>query len=216
MRVVLSPYRAQPARVEAQVAVTRELERVAPVFAADSATRAFSRAHALNEAARMAGDWTCAYVTDLDKIPCRLSQIREAFGVAERHGAYVVARTSLRYLTRKGTHQCLDGLRPCLCEYDEEVGVSWDDQFALRRDRWDEIGGFDERIVGYGGSGVAFAAAAGTLFGREMVEGASVHLRHPQVRGRRRAIDRNGPLVDRYRVADGDEAAMRALLAEQR
>ena len=63
---------------------------------------------------------------------------------------------------------------------------------------------------------VAFAAAAGTLFGRDTVEGPMFHLWHPPIGKRREMIDRNASLVRRYTTADDDPVAMRRVLARPR
>jgi hypothetical protein len=50
----------------------------------------------------------------------------------------------------------------------------------LRRDQFDELGGMDERFVGWGFEDAAFDAAATTLLGEsERVEGPVWHLWHP-------------------------------------
>lgn len=174
------------------------------------------RARALNAAARAAGGWDVAFVSDADKTGLYASQITEAAERAYRTGRYVVGRDRLVHIDRRRTLAILDGVLPIEGMARLRSVLTWDGWFAIRRDRWDELGGMDERISGYGGQGVAFAAAAGTLFGRDVVEGPVFHLWHPPVGKRREMIDRNASLVRRYTAADDDPVVMRRVLARPR
>lgn len=81
---------------------------------------------------------------------------------------------------------------------------------------WDEVGGYDERFVGWGGEDTAYARACGTLGTVGRVRGELVSLWHPHVPKAERYADASRLLTERYRAAAGDVAEMRRLLGEER
>lgn len=212
---ILVPYRAgDPDRDAAWEFVGGQLDRLGLTVVTGDSEGGWCRSQALNRAARDAGDWKVAFVTDADQVGT-LTQIPRALTAAFRTGSYVVPRDRLFYLTKQQTRKVLSG-ELTLGEFNDEITefttMLWDGWFAIRRDRWDMLGGMDERIHGYGGQGVAFAAAAGTLFGRLRIAGDTFHLWHRQTRNRRRWIDRNAELVRAYHDADGAPLRMRRVL----
>jgi hypothetical protein len=89
--------------------------------------------------------------------------------------------------------------------------ISWSCAIAIRRDAWDQLGGFDERFRGWGWEDMAFQSAACSLVGHERIEGDVFHLWHPRSPGAGKAGQagaapsddaiRNAQLGRRYMVA---------------
>ncbi len=176
----------------------------------------FDRTRARNDAARRAGDWDVALFADADIVLDSLSQAYKAIETTYEHGWYTVAYSHLRYLTDEGTRAAIAGDPPFRCEYDEHVANTWECCFAVRRDYFDMVGGFDERFQGYGGQVAAFFYAYATFAGRERIQGDAYHLAHPPVdRTQDTNFKANLKLAERYRAAVDNEDAMLALLEER-
>lgn len=188
-----------------------------PIVVGDSLTPQFERAQARNIAAREAGEWDVALFCDADIFLNRIDQAEAAILRCYRTGAYTVAYSHLHYLTEDGTRNVFRvGVDPTHFDWDEVVAHTWECCFAVRRDVWDEVGGFDERFLGYGGQVAAFFYAAGTLAGRERIYGSAYHLAHPLVnRDLESNFEANCRLADRYREAVDDPAAIREILRER-
>jgi predicted glycosyltransferase involved in capsule biosynthesis len=76
---------------------------------------------------------------------------------------------------------------------------------AVPRKLWDEVGGFDERFVGWGGEDNAFWHACTVISGAEpaRVPGYAYHLWHPAASNKRDAQYRtNRELWRRYSAAN--------------
>lgn len=90
--------------------------------------------------------------------------------------------------------------------------------FALTPDAYRTAGGFDPRFVGWGGEDTSLACALNTLVGRPARLEASVwHLHHPKSKIAAQIGRPSGPnerLNRRYLRAEGDPAAMSALIKE--
>lgn len=199
--VILVPWRpSTPERVTIWKHVRTELSKTGlPIFATDSPGE-WSRSVALNRAAKR--NWDVAYVTDADKAVESPAQILHALATAYYTGRYTKAADILYYLDEHG-------------DIGEEV-KTWEDQFAIRRDRWDELGGFDERFVGYGYQGIAFVAAASTLFGKASISGPGYHYEHPvDHKTRLEDLRMNQDLIRSYHQATDDPEAMRGVLCSR-
>jgi predicted glycosyltransferase involved in capsule biosynthesis len=182
------------------------------IFEGDS-EGSFSRARALNVAAERAGDWDAGLICDAD-VYVAASQADRALACALQTGTYTVAHSEIRYLGSEATLRVIEhgrDIRSVVAE--ETVGETWESCFAIRRDLWDQVGGFDERFHGYGFQGVAFFCAAATLGGRERIEGLAYHLAHPYVdRSAEPHFAANSELADHYLAAVDDPEAMLAVL----
>lgn len=177
----------------------------------------FQRAYARNLAAELAGAWDVALFTDADIILDSLDQADAAIMRTWRTGAYTVAYSHLHYITEDGMKNLLKGLPPSHFDWDEAVAHTWECCFAVRRDVWDQVGGFDERFRGYGGQVAAFFYAYATFGGRERIRGSAYHLPHPLVdRSQDKHFEANKRLAERYRAAVDDVHAMREILGEKR
>lgn len=202
-----------------------------PVVLGESPRGAFNRSAAINDAAQ--GDWDVAIVLDADVI-LEPDQLRAAITVAATSERLTFAFEEYCGLTPHMTSRILS---------DEPVRNQWSPKpqwqspdvwrrggvrfrsvvhessvVVVPRGLWDELGGFDERFVGWGQEDVSFAQAARVIGGGQMrIPGTVWHLWHA------RSVDRNEhlgnyranqALGDRYRATTEPEA-MRALLAER-
>lgn len=215
--VILVPFRSDGAEREANWGNVREnLATVGiPIVEGNNTGRIFERSRARNIAAEFAGNWDVALFCDADILAPR-QQIESALMRSYITGAYCVAYSHLHYLTKLGTEQRLRGTYPADCDSDESVGLTWECAFAVRRDIWDTVGGFDERFRGYGGQVAAFFYAYATFGGRSRINGNAFHLDHPLVdRSKEKHYEANCDLASRYLAAVDDIPAMRDLLRER-
>jgi glycosyltransferase involved in cell wall biosynthesis len=216
--VILVPFRTDNAERQANWDnVHKNLATLGiPIVEGDNKGRVFERARARNVAAELAGNWDVALFCDADILVPR-DQLEAALMRSYLTGAYVVAYSHLHYLTRKGTEQRLRGggvnSHPEFCESDEMVGLTWECAYAVRRDIWDTVGGFDERFRGYGGQVAAFFYAYATFGGRSRINGNAYHMDHPLVdRSKEKHFQDNCDLTATYLAAVDDIPAMREVL----
>lgn len=216
--VVLVPHRADSReRAENWNRVCAEWQRTGlNIHVCDHEGEPFSRSRALNEGAQAAGSWNVALVTDSDLLLADTErQANEAIKHA-RAGYYAVAYSVIQYLDRRATERVVRGgrLSPELAYW--QTGSTWGGVFALPRDLWYRIDGFDERFIGWGGEDVAFHGMARTYVGAKRVEGDVYHLDHPLVRDDDHPQTRsNMILAKRYAEATHNVRAMNAILKER-
>ena len=137
----------------------------------------FNRSEAINEAARVAGDWDVAIIADADTI-VPPHQATAAVDLAAETGRMVMAFTEFVPLSEKMSNQILDGFAGF---WGKPKGFDWTCSSAVvvRRDLWDDVGGFDEGFRGWGMEDVAFALACDAVAGpRLRVDGPVWHLWH--------------------------------------
>lgn len=149
----------------------------------------FNRSAALNRAADLAdadGRWDVALVIDSD-VFVRKSQVEQAIATAARTGLTTWAHRRWRGLNEYWTRRVVKDGRDFGAENDREDmdvlvertnPISWSCCIAIPRKVWDELGGFDERFVGWGYEDMAVQAAIVGLFGHERIEGDVYHLWH--------------------------------------
>jgi hypothetical protein len=216
--VILVPFRTDAAkRARNWKHARKQWEKLGlPIFEGNT-IGGFQRAEARNNAARAAGDWNVALYADADIILGDLAQALAALLSAEKTGQYTVAYSKLSYLSERGTQQVVSGLDPLRAhKRDNPVGLTWECCFAVRRDIFDHVGGFDERFQGWGGQVAAFFYAYATFGGRERVFGDAYHLDHPLVdRTKDPHFKTNCALAGRYNAAVDDKAAMTEILKER-
>jgi hypothetical protein len=175
-----------------------------------------NRAAARNTAARLARPWDVAVFFDADCF-APPAQVAAAADQAAESGQMVVASTTCRLLSRAGTANVLAG-RPARTWHLKREMVAPSGCFAVPSSLWDEVGGQDERFVGWGFEDRAFLIACATLAGVERIAGPMWHLWHPIAADKRKGdpgYEANLRLVGRYKAANGDVAAVRQILAER-
>ena len=189
-----------------------------PIIEGASPDGPFNRSAAINAAA--SGDWGVAVILDADVL-APASQIYDAVEMAVRTGRMVLGFTEYLALNALMTRRVLEGGEP----WESVQGISlrqWSHESSIvvvTRELFDEVGGFDERFVGWGQEDVAFSQACRVLSGEPIrIPGRVVHLYH----GRSPERDRRQPeyranqlLGKRYRETK-EPQAMRDLLAEKR
>jgi hypothetical protein len=188
----------------------------------------FNRARALNRASFAADEYggiDVYLVVDADTF-VDLDQARAAIDTARETQRLVHAFTEWRGLSPLGTTKIYEGQDPTtwtpvlLRQRAREVyynAVS--SALAVHKSTWNQTQGFDVGFQGWGYEDQAFYAAATTFTGVSLrVQGQAWHLFHPPARERTAAITKGSPnrgLRDRYHEAQGNPAAMRALINRQ-
>jgi GT2 family glycosyltransferase len=186
-----------------------------PVFTAAGPDGPFNRSAARNQAARQAGKWKVAVFADADTIgdPALIDiSIQHA---ANGHLSYPF--TEYAGLSATGTRRLIEG--GGLSGPYKRKRLSPGGILAVSRQLFEQVGGWDEAFQGWGYEDLAFSYAAGTLGGIRREPGRIHHLWHPIVPEKRDAIAGrtiNRTRMMRYRVANGDQEAMRRLLGNLR
>lgn len=177
----------------------------------------FNRAAAINQAARDAGDWDVAVIADSD-ITIAGTQVEDAIQCAHATHRLVIAYRFYRMLDPQSTTKLMR--QPGIDRRRLKSKKLWDSCsgcIVVPRGLWDELGGFDERFVGWGWEDVAFALAADTIGGRRYrIDGDIWHLWHPITKERTQTSElyqANKVLAEqRYAGAYMKPDAMRELL----
>lgn len=180
----------------------------------------FNRSAACNQAAALAGDWHTAIVIDADVLPDE-NAVRSAVAIAAGTGGPACAYDRRLHLTARGTVRILEqgyrGSWEPLVKHDLRDSVSG--AYAVRRDLWDAVGGFDELFVGWGWEDIAFRIATETISGRHMarVVGNLWHLWHPKSpenSSQAATWDSNQARGTRYKQSRWNRPAVEELIAE--
>lgn len=190
-----------------------------PIVEGASPDGPFNRSAACNDAAR--GEWDVAVFIDADVL-IEPPQVWQGIEQAQT-GPTVLAFTRYVGLNRAITERILDGMAGPNPEWDlhsrfrsahHESSV-----VVVPRAAFDEVGGFDERFVGWGQEDVAFAQAIRVMVGPlQRIIGPVWHLWHARSPDRNPFLgtyEASQVLGKRYREAT-DVDAMRALLDERR
>lgn len=178
----------------------------------------FNIAAARNRAAAVAGDWDVIFLVDADVILGDPAQAIRAAEVAAATGRWTAAMDRWRGVDRKGSDRIMDGWcgnwgRHVL----RTIPWSFSCAIAVPRSLWEEMGGQDERHVGWGFEDMSFMWAAKALGGLERVHGDLFHLYHPRSPEKEKgqpAYQANRALSRRYRAARHDPDATRSILTE--
>lgn len=182
------------------------------VVTADDDGEPFSRAASLNLAA-IEHPADVYVIADADTLVDG-RQVAEAVALAGAEPGIVLAYSTFRYLSRRGTKAVLGGYRgpwEPLTEWSLDWTVS--SCLAVSAATWAAVGGFDDRFRAWGGEDVAFVHACETLAGpTRRILGSVWHCWHPSEPERPVA---NFDLLGRYRDALGDPVAMRRLIEER-
>lgn len=187
----------------------------------------FNRCAAVNRAAATAGDWDAAFICDSDLLVHPEHLVREAAEQAVDTGQLVYPYDRYLYVAEPHTMQILDHDTPveqwnrtCIgFRFWVRHGYAMGCPIIPRR-LWDDMGGFDERFIGWAPEDHAMNAVATTLGGDHIITpgGSLFHLWHP-IDGRPTDDDphyaESCALFRRYQAAKGDVAAIRTLIAER-
>lgn len=186
----------------------------------------FSRCEALNDAARKAGDWKLALIIDSDIVLRSIQQAREALEIARDTGKMVYGHC-WRYALNESTTDALIEGRIAVPQSPNEsqleppwgsYGPTYSNCQAIHRDLWEEIGGMDERIFGWGVDDWILRVTCGTL--RETnarVRGEVFHLYHPRLHANEEGNpmhDTNVQLGKRYLHMENNVEGMREMIRE--
>lgn len=182
----------------------------------------FCRSHSINMLVKSARTIGARHIViaDADTIMTDTSAVLDAMRHVVDHRVLCYTHEQRWMLGPKDTahlmshgHTCDDDPETTGPHHNTYSGI-----FAVNTDLWDEVGGFDERFIGWGYEDWAFMWSCMTLGGIERAPGHCVHLWHPRKHeeeaGQPHYKD-NEALFFRYRDAAGDPVAMRALLAER-
>jgi hypothetical protein len=183
---------------------------------------AFNRSAAINRASDIADavePWDVAVIIDADVL-IDARQVRAAVESAIETGRITIAYESRLMLSQQGTKRIMGGFRG---RWEPFVLKTWPDEqsgvVVVRRDLWDEIGGFDESFQGWGWEDIAFRCAAETLGGGlDRIPGVVWHLWHPTSPENNKqlpAYQANEQRGRAFHVALGNRDAIRKLLADR-
>lgn len=195
-----------------------------PIVTADAPGEVFSRARALNVAARAAGKWDVALIGDADTVQDVDAAHRTLARTPEV--GLVIPWTHRIKLSQEGTLKLVRGGPGAVTYHDRDprdTTAPWGGGATLMVSRaaFQAVGGFDERFEGYGNEDLAFHAAVETLVvgaGAPHEAGLVWHLWHRPARmvGTKRAATRpNRELWDRYKAVRWNPEGMRALLKQR-
>lgn len=180
----------------------------------DAAEGPFNRALAINRAALLAEPWNVAVVIDADVL-LDPGQVHSAVGCARRTGHLVVGFTERLHLNGGGTAKVIAGYDGNWRPYARIVAMeSVSSCVAVRRDLWDQVGGFDPAFVGWGYEDVAFRVHCEAIDAHPVVRigGPMWHLHHQVSGGNNRdepTFTANEARGAAYKEAMWDPEAMR-------
>lgn len=185
-----------------------------PILAGDADESApFDLTSSRNVAAGLE-PWNVALVIDADVMLCEPDGARAAVELAHASGRYVAAHHELCYLTKGSTDDLCSGAASPWGAHYVEMTATWLVAFAIRRDLWDLVGGYDPRFRGYGFQGVAFLASVSAFRPNlARIAGRLLHLHHERARDERTHphYEANVALADRYLRARGERDVLRLI-----
>jgi hypothetical protein len=155
-------------------------------------------------------------VNDADTLP-EPDALRAAVAAAAASGRVHLPYTEYRWLGAEGTAQLRAGALAEDCAF-ELIRGACSGVYVTTPRTWAAHGGQDERFRGWGFEDAAWYLAHETMLGGPPIRhGGRVYAMHHVAETRAGArYDANAALMDRYRAAAGDAAAMAQLLAEAR
>jgi len=151
----------------------------------------FNRSAAVNRAAELAdvdGRWDMGIVIDAD-VFLRASQVQAAIDRAAATRKVTWAHRRWRGIREDWTKRVVADMRDFGPEVDHDDmdvlvertnPISWSCCIAIPRKVWDDLGGFDERFVGWGFEDMAFQSIVVGLYGHQRIDGDVYHLYHPR------------------------------------
>jgi hypothetical protein len=183
---------------------------------ADSGHQPFSRAGSRNHGVRLAQDVGAEVVVlcDADTLPEREPLLAAIDGAHD--GRLHLPYTRYRSLTRRGLAQYRRGDPLMDCEVDHDHGWATGGVLVIQPEAWWRAGGMDEAMVGWGFEDSAFRVAVDALLGPTVRhDGVIHHLWHkPDWNIGSPRYNANAARMQRYVAAEGDPAAVRAIVSE--
>lgn len=218
--VVLVPYRPDPTLTglwDVLGGWWRDHHPDWPMFVADS-TGDWSRAEAINRAARDAGTWDVAVIADVCVWQRPETTIRHVTTTRLRGGMTIPYEACLRlnptgsaaFIACRGRDNFIGWSKSRV----DDVRQPHGGLTIIHRDTWDTVAGMDDRFRIWGGEDDALFASAQTLAKVRRGDGVLWQLHHPPLP--RDPSRRPQLLADRYRAARGNQTAIRDLIAERR
>lgn len=186
----------------------------------NSDTELFSRSQAINNAAKLATR-NVFVIADADLIydPACIFQAMEFL---EEH-AWVIPFSGIRYLDKNSTLELLQKdpvwpiAVPSIMDIKPEVRGFVGGVNIVPREKFEMVGGFDERFRGWGGEDYTFAYSLNTLCGHyKRINADMCHLWHPSMQAEGNPnYKANYQLYRRYCRAAGDKRAIQKLINER-
>jgi hypothetical protein len=216
--LVVIPWRPAPSRVDAFERLLAWYERELPEFrieTIDSDDDVFVLARTRNLAvAGLAHPDEVIVINDADTLP-EPEALREAVAAAPGSGRVHLPYDSYHWLGAEGSSEFASGTAPADCSY-VLVNGACSGVYVTTRRTWEAHGGQDERFRGWGFEDAAWYLAHETLRGAppQRHHGRVYALHHVGEQRAGAQYDRNAALMERYRAAAGDPAAMSRLVAE--
>lgn len=218
MVTVVIPWRPAPSRIAAFETVTdwyREALPHAEIVTIDSDDEVFCLARCRNLGVRSAdGPGEVVVIADADTIP-QVEPLRSAIQAAATSGLVHLPYTEYRWLGEDGTARFAAGAPLEECEF-ELVRGACSGVYVTTAETWQSHGGQDERFRGWGFEDAAWYIAHDTVLGLppQRHPGRVFALHHRAERRDGAQYEANVTLMQRYRDAAGDIAAMRQLVGE--
>jgi hypothetical protein len=177
--VVLVPWRPGEFRREYNWDVVRpRLESLGwPIYLGDSEGD-WARARAINNAARVAGDWDCALISDADTILMTGESLDIAIPMAMKTEGAIRPHDHLYALSSEQTAQFVVGGQVVInFKTTQNLGGG---HLVVSRAAWDRVGGYDERFVTWGheDSDLNTRLLVETYW--DQIPGVAYHLWHPR------------------------------------
>lgn len=176
----------------------------------------FNRSRAINNAAADEEPWDVAVIADADSFVAA-EQLDAAITGCYADGRLWLAYDRFHYLGRIMSDRIMDGYRG-----NWYPGVEWtlhgtcSSMVVVRRDVWEQTGGFDEGFESWGMEDVAFSHAAQTFGGGlARADGPVWHLWHPpSIEREAHPWESKIERAERYHAAAYDRTAMTTLLEQ--
>ncbi|MFE1645985.1 hypothetical protein ACFM35_10435 [Microbacterium sp. P01] len=218
---VVIPWRPAPSRLDAFDRVRAWYRDELPEFAVrtiDTDDDVFVLARCRNLAvASMEDPDGVIVVNDADTLP-EPEALRAAVAAASVNGLVNLPYSEYRWLGAEGSAQFAAGTAPIDCSVEQYVEGACSGVYVTTRRTWEAHAGQDERFRGWGFEDAAWYLAHQTLLGAPPRRHAGrVYALHHE--GEVRAgvgYERNAALMERYRMAAGERAAMTELVAGNR
>ncbi|WP_375385138.1 hypothetical protein [uncultured Microbacterium sp.] len=216
---VVIPWRSAPSRIDAFDRVTTWYAQNLPevrVTTIDTNDDVFVLSRCRNLAiGRVDDPDEVIVVGDADTIPER-GPLLAAVAAAATSGMVHLPYTEYRWLGAEGSAQFAAGTPLIDCAVAQLVDGACSGVYVTTRRTWERHGGQDERFRGWGFEDAAWYRAHTALLGAPPArhEGRVYALHHVGEARAGTGYERNAALMERYRAAEGDAAAMAALVAE--